>query len=373
MTPERRPTNRKFRLIMGALAVVAVVSGGAAYAASRDDSPQARSQAIVDDAAGTLGVDPSALSSALKKALENQVDAQVTAGRLTKEQGDAIKQRIEDGTQPIFGGPGFGGGPSGHFFRGGPGFGFAFGLGGRGLMGGIEDVATYLDLKPADLVAQLRSGKSRADIAQAQGKTVQGLETAITDAVTNQLDAAVAAGKLSKDQETKLLAGLASHLDDLVNGVHKQFEFRRGGPGGPHPAFGFGFGFGFGGPGLMGGIEDVATYLDLKPADLVAQLRSGKSLADIAQAQGKTVQGLETAITDAVTKQLDAAVAAGKLSKDQETKVLSSLSSRLDDFVNGAAFPFRHGHGGWKAWDGKDSTPPPAAPADEPAPAPATA
>ena len=41
----------------------------------------------------------------------------------------------------------------------------------------------------------------------------------------------------------------------------------------------------------MAGIEDVATYLDLKPADLATQLRSGKSLADIAQAQGKTVAG----------------------------------------------------------------------------------
>ncbi len=373
MTPERRPTNRKFRLIMGALAIVAVVSGGAAYAASRDDSPQARSQAIVDDAAGTLGVDPSKLSSALKKALENQVDAQVTAGRLTKEQGDAIKQRIEDGTQPIFGGPGFGGGPGGHFGRGAPGFGFAFGFGGPGLMAGIEDVATYLDLKPADLAMQLRSGKSLADIAQAQGKTVQGLETTITAAVTKQLDAAVTAGKLSKEQETKLLAGLASHLDDLVNGVHKSFGFHRGGPGGPRPGFKFGFGFGLGAPGLMGGIEDVATYLDLKPADLAMQLRSGKSLADIAQAQGKTVQGLETTITAAVTKQLDAAVTAGKLSKEQEAKVLSGLSSHLDDLVNGTGFPFGRGHGGWKAWNGKDGAPPPAAPADEPAPAPATA
>jgi hypothetical protein len=223
MTDERRPSNRKFRLILGALAVVAVVSGGAAYAASQDNSPQARSQAIVNDAAGTLGVDPSKLSDALKKALENQVDAQVTAGTLTKEQADAIKKRIEDGTQPIFGGPGFGGGPRGHFGRfgrGGPGFGFGFGFRFRGLTAGIADVATYLGLKPADLVTQLRSGKSLADIATAQGKTVDGLKTAITDAATKQLDAAVTAGKLTKDQETKLLAGLASQLDDLVNDVH---------------------------------------------------------------------------------------------------------------------------------------------------------
>jgi hypothetical protein len=234
MTDERRPTNRKFRMLMGALAVAAVVSGGAAYAASRDDSPQARSQAIVNDAAGTLGVDPSKLSSALKKALENQVDAQVTAGTLSKEQADAIKKRIEDGTQPIFGGPGFGGGPRGHFGfpgrPGGRGFDFQFGFGAPGLMGGIDDVATYLGLKPAELETQLRSGKSLADIATAQGKTVEGLKTAITDAATKQLDAAVTAGKLTKDQETKLLAGLSTHLDDLVNGV--------GGRGG----FGFGFG-----------------------------------------------------------------------------------------------------------------------------------
>src|SRR4051794_9155139 len=76
MNDERR--SRKFRYILGTLAVVAAVTGGAAYAASKEDSPQARSQAIVDDAAGTLGVAPSKLSDALKKALENQVDAQVT-------------------------------------------------------------------------------------------------------------------------------------------------------------------------------------------------------------------------------------------------------------------------------------------------------
>jgi hypothetical protein len=234
MTDERRPRNRRFRLIVGALAVVAVVSGGAAYAATQDDSPQARSQAIVDDAAGTLGVDPSKLSDALKKALENQVDAQVTAGKLSQAQADAIKKRIEDGTQPIFGGGA--GGFRGHFgHRGhGPGFG---GFGGPGLAAGVEEVATYLGLKPEELRTQLQSGKSLADIATAQGKTVDGLKTAITDAVTKRLDDAVTAGKLTKEQKQKLLDGLTARLDDLVNGVGA-LHTRDGG---------FGGGFGHGG------------------------------------------------------------------------------------------------------------------------------
>ena len=223
MTDEHRRPNRKFRLIMGTLAVAVVVSGGAAYAASQDDSPQARSQAIVNDAAGTLGVDPTKLSDALKKALENQVDAQVTAGTLTQEQADAIKKRIEDGTQPIFGGggPGFGGGVAGRRGHGGMGrHGFGGARAGLGRMAGIDDLSTFLGLKPADLRTQLQSGKSLADIAKAQGKTVADLEAAITTAVTKRLDAAVTAGKLTKDQETKILAGLATHLDDFVNGVH---------------------------------------------------------------------------------------------------------------------------------------------------------
>lgn len=232
MTDERRPRNRKFRLIMGTLAVVAVVSGGAAYAATQDDTPQARSQAIVDAAAGTLGVDPGKLSDALKQALQKQVDAQVTAGKLTQEQADAIKKRIADGTQPIFGGgpgrmggPGGFGGPGKHFGHGGPGFGHGRGFGSPALAAGVEELATYLGLKPDELRTQLQSGKSLADIAKAQGKTVDGLETAITDAVTKRLDAAVTAGKLTKEQEAKLLDGLAKHLDDFVNGVRKPHAF----------------------------------------------------------------------------------------------------------------------------------------------------
>jgi hypothetical protein len=76
-------------------------------------------------------------------------------------------------------------------------------------------------------------------------------------------------------------------------------------------------------------------------------------------------------------------VTAGKLTKDQETKLLAGLASRLDDLVNGVHQPggfgsFGHGHGGWKGDDDgngsapQDGSPPPAAPADL-APAPATA
>ncbi len=59
------------------------------------------------DAAKQLGVSADKLDAALKKALENRVDAAVKAGTLTAAQGAELKQRIEAGELPLIGvGPG---------------------------------------------------------------------------------------------------------------------------------------------------------------------------------------------------------------------------------------------------------------------------
>src|SRR5919202_2849949 len=105
------------KVVAGGIAGLALVGGGGAVAATHLLSPQQESQAVVNDAAQQLGVSPTKLSDALKKALENRVDAQVAAGQLTKAQGEALKQRIEAGGVPPVGFPHGDHGP----FRHGPG------------------------------------------------------------------------------------------------------------------------------------------------------------------------------------------------------------------------------------------------------------
>jgi hypothetical protein len=87
------------KVIAGAAAALAVGGAGAGVAATKltTNSPSVESKAIVNDAAKNLGVEPSKLSAALKKAYEDRIDAAVAAGRLTKAQGDELKQRIESG------------------------------------------------------------------------------------------------------------------------------------------------------------------------------------------------------------------------------------------------------------------------------------
>src|ERR671934_27765 len=82
MKPERRPMDRslKRKLVAGTVAALAVGGAGAGIAATQlGSSPNEESQAIVNDAAKQLGLQPDQLSGALKKAIENQIDAAVAA------------------------------------------------------------------------------------------------------------------------------------------------------------------------------------------------------------------------------------------------------------------------------------------------------
>src|SRR5205823_8211792 len=72
----------KIKLAVGAVGGLAAAGAGGAIAATQLSSPQAENQAVVNDAAKQLGVQPSSLSNALKKALEDRVDSEVAAGRI---------------------------------------------------------------------------------------------------------------------------------------------------------------------------------------------------------------------------------------------------------------------------------------------------
>jgi hypothetical protein len=203
----------KRKVVAGTIAGLAVAGGGGAIAATQfGGSPGEESQAIVNDAAQQLGIQPSKLSDALKTALKHRVDAAVTAGRLTKEQGDEIKERIDSGDFPIFGGPHEGRGHFGHFAD-------------------LDAAATYLGLTEAGLRTQLEGGKTLAQIAQDRGKSVDGLISALVDSAKKKLDAAVAAGKLTQGEEDSILADLKQRITDLVNGKMPSkppaFGFRR--------------------------------------------------------------------------------------------------------------------------------------------------
>jgi hypothetical protein len=157
----------------------------------------------------------------------------------------------------------------------------------------LPAASSYLGLSPAQLQAEVRSGRTLAQIAATTpGRSEAGLISAIVAAKQAKLAA--------------LAAKLARRVKAEVNRL----------------------------PG-HGSASAIRTYLGLPQGQLRSELRAGKTLAQIADAtSGKSAAGLVAAIVTARHKQLAAMVAAGKLTKAQLDSRSATLTGRVTHRVN---------------------------------------
>jgi hypothetical protein len=169
---------------VGAAAVIAVAAGGgAAFAVNRTsaDSPRTEREAFLADVAGRLGVSVDELRKAFREAAE---------------------ARGWKGERPFRHGPR----GHGHFGHGA----------GHAVHESFAAAAGYLGLTRQELFGRLIGGKSLADIAADQGRSVDGLKQAIRAAIVERLDAAEADGRLTEARKQELLGRLDAIIDDLV-------------------------------------------------------------------------------------------------------------------------------------------------------------
>ena len=99
-------------------------------------------------------------------------------------------------------------------------------------------------------------------------------------ALANRVDAAVAAGQITKAQGDEMKARIAA---------------------GEVPLVGVGVGHGRGHHGLghhFADLDAAASYLGVTEAALLTSLRDGSTLAEIAKDKGKSVDGLKAALVD---------------------------------------------------------------------------
>lgn len=213
------------KIAIGAALALALVAVGGAVAATQL-TPREESQAVINDAARQLGVEPSELSDALEQAMKNRVDEAVRDGRLTEEEGERMKQRIEQGDMPLFGlGP--------RLHHHGP-----FHAKRDPFHAKLEPAADYLDMTQAQLREALEDGKTLAQLARDRGKSVDGLVDALLERAEQKLDDAVEDGRLTEAEKREMLSGLRERITDLVNGrlpAHPPAFRHRIEPDGPRP------------------------------------------------------------------------------------------------------------------------------------------
>ena len=172
------------------------------------------------------------------------------------------------------------------------------------------------------------------DAAKQLGIPSSKLSDALKQALSDRVDAAVAAGRVTKAEGDALKARIQSSGFPLFGGPRRGFRH-----------------FGF-----IGRLESAAGYIGITETQLRTELESGKSLAQIATAHGKSVDGLIDALVAAAKNKLDDAVSAGRLTKDQETEMLGVLKDRITSAVNntdGLGEPhFRRPGVGFRHFDG---------------------
>ncbi len=168
----------------------------------------------------------------------------------------------------------------------------------------IATAARYLGIAPPRLRAQLRSGESLAQVAEATpGRSLSGLTAAVLAAREARLGTQLASGRLTEAQRQNRLSTLSQRVDEQLS---------RPGPATANTS-----------------LTWAARYLGASRHQLRVDVRSGESLAAVAEAEHKSTNGLIAAIVAAERARLEEHLAKGNISQAQEQNLLAGLTQRV--------------------------------------------
>lgn len=191
-------TKKKIALITLVAFVLVTLLAGIALAQTGDNQnknqsgPPALWQTFLGKLAANLGVDQERLQEALQQTTQQVVDEAVQQGKITPEQAEKIKARLQNAP-----------GSFGFIRKGWPEAGQGKGWHAKGA--NLETLAQTLGLSADELKAQLKEGKKLAAIAEQQGVSMDELRQKMQEARMQAIQQAVEEGKLTREQADRLL------------------------------------------------------------------------------------------------------------------------------------------------------------------------
>lgn len=265
-----------------------------------------------------LGMDEAAVATELKagKSLLEIAEAKgITKDALLKAQVDSMTAEISKKAEAIISSKG------GEVFEG-PNVRIDKGL--FHVQMDNKELLELLGIDAATLKKELGSGKSLLEIAEAKGITKEALLNAQVSAMTKPLDEAVKAGKLSQEEADKMKADMTKRAEEIIANKGNLNAVK-----------------------AIGGKADVMfridnqAILDLLGMDketFMKELKSGKTLLQIAESKGVTKEQIIEVETKQFTAQLDEAVKAGKITQEQADKMKADFTANAATRIEGHGF-----------------------------------
>ncbi|HYW23878.1 MAG TPA: hypothetical protein VE953_06905 [Terriglobales bacterium] len=163
-------------------------------------------------------------------------------------------------------------------------------------------------------------------LASNLGKSQSQVQKAISDALSQTIDDAVKNGDLTQSQASAIKARVGSNATGQCAGGLKGIPgiVRGGGPG---PRFG---------GARFNQLDEVAKALGITTAQLQQDLQSGKTVQQLASAQGMDEAAFRTKLAGVTKTDLDQQVKAGNLTQNQENAILQQIQTGPLPLWNGA-------------------------------------
>lgn len=196
---------KKFLIIAAAVVALglgAVALGGAVTSAQSGDGPLGTFLARV---AEKLGISEEKLSTAIRDTQLEIIDEQLAQDNITPEQAARLRERVEEG---------------GILFPPRPGHHLRHAVCHRLGYLIVHAAAQVLDMETPQVIEEVKSGKNLAQVAEAQGMSVEEFTPALLNQVGIDLDELKEQGKLTEEQGTRIFQAIEENIDRIVNGEH---------------------------------------------------------------------------------------------------------------------------------------------------------
>ena len=223
-------------------------------------------------------------------------------------------------------------GPRGQFGKGG------FGPAGEHRLNMHTLLAEALGLTVEDLAGAKAEGKTIQQLAEERGISLEDLQTTLKEAHLAAIDQAVIDGTLTQEQADQI-------KERIENGPQRGLD----GPGfgkGRHGGRG-----GFGGP-IHGSVDMhavLAEALGLTVEDLAGAKAEGKTIQQLAEERGISLEDLQTTLKEAHLAAIDQAVIDGTLTQEQADQIKERIENGPQRGLDGPGFGKgrRGGRGGF--------------------------
>jgi hypothetical protein len=196
---------------------------------------------------------------------------------------------------------------------------------GGGFLKQSEQLESLLGLTHEELKEALTSGTSLADLAKQKGVDVQQIIDLQVSSMTTRIDKELAAGTITQAKYDEAKARLTEVATKMVNadfggrgkeGLKEDLKSKQG-------------------RGFIKSSDELASLLDVTQEELKSSLKSGKSLAALAEKRGVDVQKVIDLQVNTAKAKLNQQLTDGKLTQAEYDSRAAELTNFVTKYVHG--------------------------------------